>query len=52
MTRVAVLLAWLGMLALVGPAGAGLSVGVNDDAGKDPALTSWFFPTIDRKSVV
>ena len=46
MTRVAVLLAWLGMLALVGPAGAGLSVGVNDDAGKDPALTSWFFPTM------
>jgi hypothetical protein len=33
-------------LALAGAAGAALVVGVNDDAGRDPALASWFYPTM------
>ena len=33
-------------MLLAGSATAGLSVGVNDDAGKDPAFTSWFFPAM------
>jgi hypothetical protein len=32
--------------ALAGTAGANLPVGVNDDAPKDPALQSWFYPTM------
>src|SRR5829696_6127596 len=39
-------LALFGLLACAGPAAADLAVGVNDDAARDPDLTSWFFPTL------
>ena len=38
-------------LALAGPAAAGVSVGVNDDAGKDPSLLSWFYPTMGSEGL-
>ncbi|HZQ63613.1 MAG TPA: hypothetical protein VFA66_00110 [Gaiellaceae bacterium] len=36
-------LAAAGALALAGAASAGLAVGVNDDAPKDPAVAPWFY---------
>jgi hypothetical protein len=33
-------------LALAGTAAANLSVGVNDDASKDPGVSSWFYSTM------
>ena len=38
-------------LALAGPAAAGVIVGVNDDAGKDPALLQWFYPTLGAEGL-
>jgi len=38
-------------LALAGTAAAGVSVGVNDEAGKDPSLVPWFFPTMGSEGL-
>ena len=37
--------------ALAGTAAAGVSVGVNDDAGKDPSLAQWFYPTLGSEGL-
>jgi hypothetical protein len=50
--KLVALLTLLGVaLALAGAAAANLSVGVNDDASKDPALASWFFTTMQSEGL-
>jgi hypothetical protein len=52
MKKVCAALALAGVtLVLAGTAAANLSVGVNDDASKDPALTSWFFSTMQSEGL-
>jgi hypothetical protein len=49
--RVAVL-AVVGLaLVLLGPARAGLSVGINDDAATEAATSSWFFPAMQSEGL-
>ena len=37
--------------ALAGPAAAGLTVGVNDNAGEDPAFAPWFYPAMGSEGI-
>jgi len=39
------------VLAFAGTAAAGVSVGVNDDAGKDSSLVQWFYPTMGSEGL-
>jgi hypothetical protein len=49
LNKFSVLLAvFVATLVLVAAAGATLVVGVNDDAGSDPALAGWFDPTVEQ----
>ena len=52
MKKLWVALAVLGAtLAAAGGAAANLSVGVNDDASKDPTVAPWFYSTMQSVSV-
>jgi len=41
----------LAALASAGTARAGLTVGVNDDAGQNPATAGWFYPTLGAEGL-
>ncbi len=50
-TLVVLLAAWGLALALLTPAQAGLTVGINDDAAIEAATSAWFFPTMQAEGL-